>query len=234
MKKSAWVWVMLVLLVNSPALASDWSGRMLLGVTDSSGNTNTSSANGELDTQLQTTSWQHELRARGRRVKTDNQVTVERYRAGLKSDYNFTEYNYFYVTLDYEQDRPANVRWRTSETVGYGRRLVKRETLKLDVEVGAGLRQSKSHAGRERENDTIGRLAMDLVWEMAEGREFSQQALVEDGKNNTYVESITALHTNLAGNVFSEVSYTVQRNSNVAAGIKNTDRYFSLTLGYEF
>ncbi len=230
--------LVILLLLSAPVQAGDaagWSGRITLGITDSSGNSDTSSANGDLQLELATESWKHALRARGRRVESDDVVTVERYRAGMQSDYNFTEYNYFFVTLDYEQDRPAGLRWRTSETVGYGRRLLKREGLSLDAEIGAGLRQTRAQdEERTRESDTIGRLASQLDWEMAEGRRFLQEVLVEDGKNNTYLESNSELRTNVVGNLYSQVSYTVKRNSDVPADTKKTDRYFALSLGYSF
>lgn len=221
------------LLLCDPAIA-DVEGRATAGITDSSGNTDSSTYEAALDLGIEHGQWVHTLRSRGRRSETNGVVTVNRYRVSHKSDFNFTEFNYVFLALEYEQDRPAGVRWRTSETVGYGRRLIKRETLSLDVEVGAGVRQSKSQDTREREDDVIGRFASHLAWEMAEGREFTQDVLVEDGRHNTYVESTTALHTNLVGNVFSEISYTVQRNSNAGAGTENTDRYFSLSLGYDF
>lgn len=232
MKKLIPALVMLLFAAESVS-AAEWEGRISVGITDSSGNTDTSSAHGEVDLRLETASWKHGLRARGRRVETDDAVTVERYRVGLQSDYNFTEYNYFFATLDYEQDRPAGLRWRTSEAVGYGRRLIKREGLSLDAEIGAGLRQSRAQ-DEERENDTIGRLASKLDWEMAEGRRFIQEVLVEDGKNNTYLESNSELRTNVVGNLYSQVSYTVKRNSDVPEDAENTDRYFALSLGYKF
>lgn len=84
------------------------------------------------------------------------------------------------------------------------------------------------------QDETIGRLAGNYVWQFGENSDFSQQLLVESGDLNTYIESVSALTSQLLGELDLVVSYTIKRNSNVPADLENVDTYTSVSLQYNF
>lgn len=227
-----------LMLLFQPAAAQILDGDASVGLQASSGNSESRTTNAELNLALEWADWRHTFRGRVRQSRDAGETTSERYRAGLKSDYNFTEFNYVFVTLDFERDRFAGLNRRTSQTIGYGRRLLKTEAVDLDAEIGAGFRQirrSDTAPGEDdSENDDIVRAAMKLRWAATDTTSFRQEAVVEEGDTNTYVETVTSLNSTLIGNLFWRFSFTFQRNSDVPEGRVRSDRFTSLSLGYEF
>jgi putative salt-induced outer membrane protein len=58
--------------------------------------------------------------------------------------------------------------------------------------------------------------------------------VVESGESNTYMESVTALAAKLVGSWSMKFSYTVKHNSEVTAGLENTDTYTAVGIEYGF
>ncbi len=229
--------LLLVLALVKPAIGQTLEGSAEVGFQASSGNSEVRTTNAALRMDLEWADWRHSFNARVRHSQDAGETTTERYRAGIKSDYNFTEFNYVFVTADFERDRFAGLNSRTSQTVGYGRRLVKSDAVDLDAEIGGGLRQIRRREavdGDDSENEGIGRAAAKLRWSVTDATTFRQEAVVEEGSSNTYVETVSSLSTTLIGNLFWRFSFTFQRNSDVAEGRVKSDRYTALSLGYEF
>ncbi len=120
-----------------------------------------------------------------------------------------------------------------SQTLGYGRRLIENEKHSLNLELGAGARQSDLADGSS-ESELIIRGGLHYVWALSETAEFKQDLLVEAGDINTYVESVTALSAKLVGNLALVASYTVKHNTDVLPFTEKTDIYTALSLEYLF
>lgn len=63
---------------------------------------------------------------------------------------------------------------------------------------------------------------------------FTQQIKIEDGNENTFSESVSAVTANLTGDLALSVSYTVKHNSSVPIGSENTDTSTAVSLIYGF
>ncbi len=74
----------------------------------------------------------------------------------------------------------------------------------------------------------------DYLWTISETAEFSQSIAIDSGSFNTYTESITKLTMDILGNISIVVSYTVKNNSDVPAGIVNTDTFTAVAVEYTF
>jgi len=61
-----------------------------------------------------------------------------------------------------------------------------------------------------------------------------EELSVEGGSDNTYTESITELKLRINAALAMEVTFSVKDNSDVPAGIKNTDTATAVTLVYDF
>lgn len=215
--------------------ADGWSGDLSAGFVASSGNSESRSANASAVLVWDTTDWVHHLSAKALNTTDEGDRTVERYTAGYQLDFNFTEADFAFVALSYEKDLFAGVRERTSETVGYGRRLIDTERHALNVEVGGGLRQIEfQQPPGAQESEGIGSFGLDYEWQIAESNKFRQQINVESGSANTSTESITELRLSVVGNLFAVLSYTVLNNSDVGPGDDKTDTYTAVNLSYSF
>ena len=160
--------------------------------------------------------------------------TAERYTVGNKLDYNFDENNYAFLALDAEKDLYGGVRERTTETVGYGRRLLLGPVHTLNVNAGAGSRQQLPQDGRGRDYEFIGRVSADYLWRITETSSFSQKAKIESGPENTFTEAVSELKLNIIGNMSANISFTVRDNSITTLDSSRTDTFTAVNLAYKF
>lgn len=220
---------------SSGDAANGWSGDLSAGFVASTGNSESRSANASAALEWDTADWVHHLNGKALNTTDEGDRTVERYTAGYQLDFNFTEADFAFLALSYEKDLFAGVRERTSETVGYGRRLIDTERHALNVELGGGLRQIEfQEPPGAQESEGIGSFGLDYEWKIADSNRFRQQIKVESGSANTSTESITELRLSVVGNLFAVLSYTVLNNSEVGPGDENTDTYTAVNLSYSF
>ena len=212
---------------------SPWSGKATLGYLATSGNTENSTLNTGVEVGFATGKWQH-LAAAAAISASDNEIaTAEAYALGWKSERNLTDTDFLFGRLDWRKDRFSGYDNQFSQTVGYGRRLVNTDKHVLNVEVGAGSRQSKLNTGIT-ENEAIFRGGAYYKWLFSETAEFRQDFTTEAGSSNTYLESVTAISAKLLGDLALVASYTVKSNTDVPALTEKTDTYTALSLEYLF
>lgn len=210
-----------------------WIGVVTLGFSANTGNTETTNLNLATLLGYEIGTWRHAVNATANRTSDEVSTIAERYLLAGKSDYKFSERDYLFVTAQGEQDRFAGFDLRTSQAVGYGRDVYKTDRHRVNAEIGVGARQTR-FVDDTSESEAILRLAGGWVWVVSESTEFTQRAVVETGELNTYVESVTALKTNLIGSVYSSLSFTVKRNDTVPVGRAKTDTYTAIQIEYRF
>jgi len=216
---------------------SPWAGKATLGYLATSGNTDNSTLNSSFEISYSSGDWKHLFGARAINATEDESTTAEAYEANWKSERSLSEYNYLFGQLDWRKDRFSGYETQFSQTAGYGRRLIDKEKHKLNVEIGAGVRQSEPVNGTD-ENETIIRAGLGYAWQISETAAFTQGFKVESGDANTYSESKTALSASVVGNLALVASYTVKHNSDVPQlvlpPVEKTDTYTALSLEYVF
>lgn len=224
---------LIAVLAAAPASAQ-WSGEVGLGYLGTSGNTSTESLNGKLALDYTAASWKNSFKALSTYSTDQDETTAERYAASDKLDWNFSERNYVFASLDWEKDLFGGIRERTSETVGYGRKVLVGPTHFLEAEIGAGARQSEENVTGLRDDDLIYRGSALYTWKLSETSEFSEGVKLESGESNTFVESLAELKLSIVGNLFASISYTVRYNSDVPDGTDETDTFTAINLSYTF
>ncbi len=212
---------------------SPWSGKATLGYLATSGNTENSTLNTGVEVGYKTGQWQHLASATAISASENDVNTAEAYTAGWKSEWNITDANYAFGQLDWRKDVFGAFDTQFSQTIGYGRRLIKTDKHLLNIEAGLGARQSETQDGIS-EDEVIFRGGAYYKWLFSETAEFRQDMTVESGSDNTYLESITAISAKLVGNVALVASYTVKHNTDVPALTEKTDTYTALSLEYVF
>lgn len=218
-----------------PALAADdpWNGELSLGYLQTTGNSDTRSLNGKGELKHQADPLRQHFHVSATNTSDSGEQTGERYTAGYKLDYNFTEKNYLFFSLDYERDLFGGIDRRGVAAIGYGRRLLDSDAHKLDAEIGAGFRQQRDATGDETD-DAIARLSSDYLWQITDNNRFKQSLRIESGDANTYSESVSDLKLTIVGDLYAGLSYTVRNNSDVPAGTEKTDTETLLSIGYSF
>lgn len=211
--------------------ADVWSGKATLGYLATSGNTENSNLNTGVEINYAPNRWAHRLRATAINAAEEDTTTAEAYELGWKSELSFGEANYLFGRLGWRKDRFSSYDTQTTQTVGYGRRLIDLERHKLNAEIGAGARQSDLVDGTT-EDEFIVRAGADYLWRLSDTAEFTQVVAVESGDTNTYIESITALKARLINDLALVASYTVKHNTDVVPLTEKTDTYTALSLEY--
>lgn len=214
---------------------SPWSGKATLGYLATSGNTENTSLNAGFEVGYTTGNWYHRLKGKAINASQQEATTAEAYELGWKSEYSFSETSFLFGRVDWRRDRFSGYEEQISETVGYGRRLLDTEAHTLNVELGVGARQQTLRdALSTRQDDFIGRGALDYTWRFSETAEFLQELAVETGGDNTYLESVSAVKATLIGSIALVASYTIKNNSVVPVGTEKTDTFTALSLEYAF
>lgn len=217
-----------------------WSGEVSAGMVLTSGNTDSTTINAKAQAVHNSVLWRNTTDAALSKASQTDPVTgadvrtAERYALGNKTDFNFTEHDYAFLALEFEKDLVGPVRERESETVGYGRKILTGPVHLLEAELGAGARQTTAQVTEDKASDFIGRARVAYKWNLSETSYLGETVKVESGKSNTYAESATELKMSLVGKLFAVASYIVRNNSDVPAGVKNTDTITALNLGWSF
>lgn len=124
-------------------------GAMSIGYLASTGNTDSASLNAKTSFGYVADPWRHASMLRAVKGSTDGATTAEEYEASEQSDYTFSKSNYVYAALNYNTNRFAGYDRRATGVLGYGRRLLESDTHTLDLQVGAGARQTRLADGTE-------------------------------------------------------------------------------------
>lgn len=210
-----------------------WRGGVELGIVNTTGNTKTETINAKARAQIDQVSWRHTMTYESLSSSDQSATTAERYVLNGQSDYKFGEHNYFFMMLNYEDDRFSGYDYRVSEALGYGRRFIDDASVTLDLEMGPGARQSKLDDGSNEDEITL-RGAAKLAWKLSETSRLMEDLSSELGKDTTITKSITALTAQINGSLATKITYTIKNTSKVPVGVHKTDTETAVTLVYSF
>jgi len=237
MRKSKFFVLVCAMFVVQSAMAnpkSTWKAEAELGVLNTNGNTKTRNITAKAKAVNDRDRWRHTFKAEALNTSENTVTTTERYFASGKSDYKLTEKSYAFGLVTYENDRFGGYDYRFTETLGYGRNVIKRDTLALDLEAGLGARQSKLTSSGEKQSEGLARVAGNLDWKISATSTFSEDLSSDIGEKSTVSKSVTALKTQIAGNLASKLSYTAKYTTKTPPGITGLDTETAVTLVYSF
>lgn len=210
-----------------------WSGAGEAGGFISSGNTNTKGVALGLNVSKETRKWKHSLRGFVDYQQQDGVTSRERYFAGYEGNYNITPDFYALLTLSWERDPFSGFDRRFAQSLGLGYKIVNTDRLKLSVEGGPALRQTRFTDGF---NDSAfaARGAVNLDWQISGQLQFTQSGLLFYDSFNTSTQAISALTYKLSDALSARASFQFNSESNPPLGRKNTDTTSRLTIVYGF
>ena len=205
-----------------------------MGFLNATGNTSTRSLNAKTTVGYQQGPWNHAAKLGALAAQRDKITTDERYNAGYRVTFDFTEFDYAFGSIDYDNDRFAGVIERATEAVGYGRRLLRGEKHTLDADLGIGATQQKRATTEERENAFVSLFNAQYQWLITDTSSFIQTLKIENSKDNTFINPVSTLKLVIAGQLFTTLSYEIRTNTEVPVGSNKTDTLTSVNLGYAF
>jgi putative salt-induced outer membrane protein len=245
MKHSVLLIALSILLIAASAFGEEekkiWSGTGEAGLLMTTGNSETDSVNAKAGLKYEKGHLLAEVGAAALYSseeteidgEKEDKVSAEKYNYNAKLGYKFDPVNYVFVNGDYEDDRFSGYDYRTTYSVGYGRKVIDNDTVKFDIEIGPGYRYDRLEGG-ETEDEAIVRGWTMFNYKFSDAVSFQQDLTVIAGSDNTNTKSVSALKTQIIGALSMKMSYTVDHNSTVPADKDKTDTETALTLVYDF
>jgi len=210
-----------------------WKASAEIGYVSTSGNTNTDTLNAKAMASTDREQWRHKIEVTALNASDENVTTAEKYTVTGQSDYKLNDPNYLFGNIAYENDKFSGYQYRVTESIGYGRRVIKETDLTLDLEIGPGARQSKLDNGNT-ESESILRGAAKLDWTVSKTSKFAEVLTVEAGEDVTVTKSVTSLSSQVNGSLSMKFTYTYKHTSEVPVGVDDTDTETAVTLVYSF
>lgn len=222
-----------LLLALPLAANAEFAGKVSFGYQGTSGNSEATSVNGATELVWDYKRWTHTVNASALGADESGNTTAEAYNFGAKSDFELSDVSYLFARFNWDKDKFSGYDQQTTQTVGYGRKLLDTEAQTWNIEVGAGARQSDLRDGTS-EDDTIGRLATDYTYRFSDTSQIAAEVGVESGADNTLVQYGVELKSQLIGNLALVASYRVRYNSDVPVGSEKRDTFTAVSLEYAF
>lgn len=217
---------------------SPWKASVELGFVKTTGNTETSTTSFKADGSYEVEKWRHtgHAEAFGQESEDENGdsvVSAERYELSGKSDYKFTELDYAYGLVKLQKDRFSGFEYDHIVSAGYGRKIIKREDMELDLEIGPGMRFFKVDNG-ESDDEGVLRLSGKYWWDITDTSKFTQELTSEIGEEITSSKSVTGIQANINSALALKFTYTIRHKSKVPADTEKKDTETAVTLVYNF
>ncbi len=212
---------------------SPWSGKVGLGYSKVSGNTETESFSFSTEVNYDGVKRDHQFIGRAISQSDNDATTAEAYKASWESKFKFTERNYAFGLLDYNKNRFSSYDQQIFEILGVGRKFIDAEKHAFDAQLGIGASQSDLADGTEQ-NEFTSRFDADYIWSFTDSASFQQKLSVSHSSNNTFTQSLTELRTAIIGALNLVLSYAIQNNSDVLPGTEKTDTFTTISIEYAF
>ncbi len=232
--------MLLVLLTATNARAAEeekkspWTSSAELGYVTTSGNTETETLNLKFDIAYEIDKWKHAAHVNKLDSSDGDVKSADKLLLTAQSNYKFTEYDYVYANVSYEDDKFSGFEYQAKVSVGYGRRLLHTDTMELDVEIGPGHRNFKVDNAPSSDDESLIRLAGKYLWKVSDTSNFTEDITYENGEDQEEWKSVTALTAKINSWLSMKFSHTVKYLDVVPAGNTNYDRETSVTLVYTF
>ena len=221
------------LMAAEPDKKQEWKASAEVGYVSTTGNTETDTINAKASATNKREKWRHKLQLTALNTSAAAGTTAEKYTVMGQTDYLYKAPNYLFANVSYEKDRFSGFEYQTAENIGYGRRVVDKPKMKLDLEIGPGARQTKVE-NVSSENEATLRVALKYKWDISKTSKFSEVLTVSGGEDITITKSVASLTSKVEGNLSMKVTYTYKQTSEVPVGTDDTDTETAITLVYTF
>jgi putative salt-induced outer membrane protein len=210
-----------------------WKGRVELGGSITTGNTDTKGASVVVDLNRDGYLWRQKVHLIGEYEESLGVTDREHLLGSYEANYKLDPRAYIYGQAQAESDRFSGFYHRFSTSVGGGYSVVKTPKITLDLELGPAFRDTGFTDDREEES-IAARGSLGLGWKLSPRFTFREDASGYGEHYNSTVSSTTALQAKLFGPLALQLSYNIQYESQPPVGSVNTDTTTRGSLVYTF
>lgn len=218
---------------------AQWSGNIQFGGVNNTGNSTSYSYNGATSIQFLKNVWltnfNAQLQAGGSK---SGGMTSKTYGGSIQTKYFFVAPTcYVYSLGNYTFDAFNTYRDIYTVSVGYGKRVINRKNMTLDLQGGPGYDRKIVQGNNQIINNYIVFLSGNLTYQLSSDIQFTQSVEMTKGQPNLYIETNTAFSSTIIKNLALQVSFTMKRNSYIpsyATKRKKVDTITNLSVVYSF
>lgn len=213
------------------------TGRVNIGVSSTSGNTDTRKIHADSEMIARTVKNRFTLGGAINRTEDQNVETESNWIAYLKYDHFITKRWYAYSNADMESDKFKDIGLRTTVGVGTGYQFYETPQTNLSLEGGVNYVNTDHDLGVD-EAYPAGRWAVKFDHFLFESKtQFFHRHegfFALDDSDNLFVRSQTGLRWPVVERLAATAQYNVDWDDNPAQGRTSTDRTVLFTLGYNW
>ncbi len=214
----------LLALAFAPAAhALDWKPEAELGLVNTTGNSDTTSARGKFALAGEDARWTHEHALSALWAEESGETTAERFELATRIGRKFGERQYAGLAGRYEDDAFSSYDHQATLAFNYGAWLLRDERRKLQLEGGPGVRRAKPSDGSGVERDVLLRGLADYSHQLTDTTRFFNTLLVESGEDNTFAQNDIGLTVSINASLALKASLQARHNTEVPAGTERTD-----------
>ena len=213
------------------------SGRINIGASSTSGNTNVDKTNGDAEVVARSDKNRVTLGGEIHRSETEGIETESNWLAYLQYDHFFSDRWYGFANTSGENDEFKDIRLRTTFGLGAGYQWFDTEKTKLSFEIGANY----VNIDRIESADTdypAARWSLDFLQRLFNSKTefFHRHALFSalDDSQNFFFRTRTGLRLPIVENLHTTIQYNYDYDDNPAPGRVKEDKAWLFTLGYRW
>jgi len=213
---------------------ASWSGKGQLGITATSGNSDTETINAGLSLKRESGKWLSEINVNILRASSGGIDTAERFVINTKTGYKFDEKNYLYYGTRYENDNFSGFDYTITTGVGYGHKFIETDEKRLIGEIGLGYKTQALDIDRSETKDMVMIGKLNFMRQLTETVKFEDVLIVEIGDSNTFVQNDAGFSFKATEKISLKLAHQIRYNSDVPVGFEKTDTLISANLVYDF
>lgn len=216
--------------VAQSTLVEGWKGQASVGANWSTGNTDELDLSLALNAKRKSPKWEHKLAAYADFTRTNGIKTAERLGLSYRLRRDFKDSPWFvFGTGSYERDRFQGVDRRFTEIAGLGYQIIDSDPTDWEVSLGPAMRQTRFSDGTH-ENRLAIAMGTDFEHDITDTLTFREQATFVLDEQNTTLNSVTSLTSNIYGRLSGSISFTLDLETDPPTGAEKLDTYTKASL----
>jgi putative salt-induced outer membrane protein len=233
---------LLLVLPAAPAFAQ-WTGKGEAGIANSTGNSESLSANAKLEVRKKVDDWEHKLGFSGVYVSNDSDATTQRWEVYGESRHTFSVKNFWYGGFRYEDDRFSGFNYQGTLSTGFGRKFIDSDKTKFSAQIGVGYKLFETRdsfdpvtlvpvpGGTDNTAVLVGGFDWDHV--LTATTSIYDHFTFEAASENTFLKNEIGVTVKMTDRMALAVAFNVRHNTDPPAGFKQTDTLTTVNLVYE-
>jgi putative salt-induced outer membrane protein len=227
---------------------STWAMRALAGLSKTSGNTDTTTANGLFHVAHVVDDWKFLFGAQGLYGSNKGITTAQDFGAEFQANYNINERLYWFSGLNYDNNKFSGFAYQEMLDTGLGYQFIKTDDTKLTGQVGVGVQRlrpetyltnptggivSGSVVQGDATSDAVGTAAINFEHSFNSITKLLASVAVQSGSANTMTTAGVGLQVKMSDRLSLAAAYQLVRNSKPPDGIDGSSGLTTLNLVYE-